>query len=338
MQKVKVGLVLGKFMPLQIGHEFLLQFAKQFCEKLVVVVDCLEGQTMTTAVRKECIEDAVPGVIVVELTQKMPQFPTETPEFWPIWRQALLGAVEGATGGRPEMVFASDTYGWELAKQLDARFVQCDIQREGIPISASMIRRDPMTYWRFISMSARKHFLKKVCFMGPESTGKSTTAVKVARHFDTAYVPEYAKAVIAEQDGEFFQHNIELVAMSQLTSERALERMTNRVLVCDTDPLTTLIWSEFLYGEHPPALVDLVRESHYDLTFLFEPDVPWVQDIHRSVVQYADALETRRNFLELCKKWLAHFNRPYVTVKGSYEDRFDTCVHHCTLLTAGVPG
>jgi HTH-type transcriptional repressor of NAD biosynthesis genes len=338
MKKVKIGLVLGKFMPLQIGHEFLLQFAKQFCEVLVVIVDCLDGQTMTPEERKADIEDAVPGVIVVALGQKMPQFPDETPEFWPIWRKALLEAVQGAAGGSPDMVFASDTYGWELAKQLGARFVQCDIQREGIPISASMVRRDPMTYWRYISMSARKHFLKKVCFMGPESTGKSTAALKLARHFDTAYVPEYAKAVIAEQDGEFFQHNVELVAMSQLTSERALERMTNRLLVCDTDPLTTLIWSEFLYGEHPAGLDDLVRESHYDLTFLFEPDVPWVQDIHRSVVQYADALETRQNFLELCKKWLHHFGREYVSVKGSYENRFNTCVQHCEALTAGGQG
>lgn len=334
MKKAKVGLVLGKFMPLQIGHEFLLQFARQFCEQLVVVVDCLEGQTMTPQVRKKCIEDAIPGVIVVALDKPMPQYPEETPDFWNIWRTTLLEAVEKAVGNKPEIVVASETYGWKLAEQLGCRYIPCDMGRESVPISATRIRNDPMANWDYLSPSSREHFMKKVCFIGPESTGKSMCAIDVARYFHTVYVPEYAKAIISAQNGQFYQHNVEEVATCQAASEKALARMTTRLMVCDTDVLTTLIWSEFLYGEHPAELDELVRNSHYDITFLFEPDVVWVDDDHRHVVPYASTVEVRQNFLKLCKHWLAHFNRPYVIVKGTYQNRFQTCVKHCKSLIA----
>jgi hypothetical protein len=37
---------------------------------------------------------------------------------------------------------------------------------------------------------------KKVCIFGPESTGKSTLAEKLAAHYRTVFVPEYAKELI----------------------------------------------------------------------------------------------------------------------------------------------
>lgn len=328
MKKFKKGMVLGKFMPMHVGHEYLIHFARQYCDELVVVVDCLEGQTTSAELRKHVVQEQVPGVTVVALTRNMPQDPSDTAEFWGIWKEAL----DEAFGGTPDVFIASGDYGWKLAKVLGCEFVQCDISRESLPISATEIRAKPFKHWRYLSASSREHYMKKVCFLGPESAGKSTCARKIAELFETAYVPEYAKGVVECQQGKFYEHNVPDVALAQVRSERALARLVNRLLVCDTDALTTLIWSEFLYGRHTESLDQLVRESHYDQTFLFDGLTPWVPAPHRAVLENAGAVEVRANFLELCKYWLNHFNRPYLLVGGTYDERFNTCFEECKLL------
>lgn len=326
----EVGMVLGKFMPLHAGHEFLIHFGRQYCKKLIVIVDCLEEQTTSPELRKHWIEEQVPGVEVIVLTKYMPQLPEDTAEFWGIWRDALVEAM----GGRPDVFIASGDYGWKLAKVLGCKFVQCDISRESLPISATEIRANPYKHWKYLAASARGHYLKKVCFMGPESAGKSTCAANVARHFETAFVPEYAKGVIECQQGQFFEENVAQVGVAQFRSEIALARLANRILICDTDPLTTLIWSEFLYGRHPAILDDLVRKADYALTLLFDAATPFVPAPHRAVLDNGGAQEVRCEFLKQCEKWLTHFNRPYVLVGGSFDERFETSVRHCEQLIA----
>lgn len=330
MEKIKKGMVLGKFMPLHVGHEFLIHFARQYCDELTVVVDCLEEQTTSPELRKHWVEEQVPGVQVVALTQFMPQVPQDTAEFWGVWKTALEEALEGT----PDVFIASGDYGWKLAKVLGCEFVQCDISRESLPISATEIRTKPFEHWKYLAASARGHYMKKVCFLGPESAGKSTCARNLAGFFETAYVPEYAKGVIECQQGNFYEHNVPEVALAQVRSERALARLVNRLMVCDTDALTTLIWSEFLFGRHPAMLDELVRESRYDLTFLFDANTPWVPAPHRAVLDKGEASEVRCAFLTQCEKWLNHFDRPYLVVGGTYAERFETCVKHCQLLLA----
>ena len=51
----------------------------------------------------------------------------------------------------------------------------------------------------------------------------------------------------------------------------------NRFLFCDTSPLTTLFYSNHLFGKGEQAL-ERLAERCYDLTFLCAPDFPFVQD------------------------------------------------------------
>ena len=57
--------------------------------------------------------------------------------------------------------------------------------------------------------------MKKVCLIGPESTGKSTIAENLAKKYDTVYIPEYAKAIINHQNGQFYEHNVNQVASTK---------------------------------------------------------------------------------------------------------------------------
>lgn len=162
--------------------------------------------------------------------------------------------------------------------------------------------------------------VKRVCIIGPESTGKSTLAENLARHFGTVHVPEYAQQAIAGLKDEFGPEHIETFAKGQIESEDALAQKAEGVLVCDSDLLTTMMWSELLFNDCPDWIRDAADSRSYDLYLLTDIDVPWVADIHRV------AEDTRPGFLQRCKTELESRGRDYVMISGNWDQRFDAAV------------
>jgi HTH-type transcriptional repressor of NAD biosynthesis genes len=330
----KTGLVLGKFMPPHKGHQFLFQFADQYCEQLTIVVDCLDGQTLDPLIRRDWVAQIMPHANVVALTNNMPQNPEDIENFWVIWKEALITA----NGGKPDVLIASSDYGWKLSQVLECDFIPCDISRVSIPISATEIRDNPMKYWDYLIDPAKPYFMKKICFVGPESTGKTTISQLMAKEYKTVYVPEYAASVINQQNGNFFSHNVEQVAIAQTRTETALTHMANKIMMCDTDVITTMVWSEILFGSYPPVLDSLIKNNHYDMTFLFSPDVPWIDDSHRKVLQNSENSETRMLFFNKIKAKLEFYDREYIVVSGNYVNRqnivkeqIDNVINNCCI-------
>jgi len=102
-----------------------------------------------------------------------------------------------------------------------------------------------MKHWEFLPQAVRPYFVKRVCVFGPESTGKSTLARDLARHFGTVYAWEYARPMLDPQGGECRGvDDIVRIVRGQVATENALARQANRVLICDTDVLTSTIWSD----------------------------------------------------------------------------------------------
>ena len=145
-----------------------------------------------------------------------------------------------------DCVFASEPYGVRLASELGADFLPVDVARARVPISGTEIRKDPLRHWDFLPDPVRPHYLKRVCIFGPESTGKSTLAADLARHYGTLYVPEYARPLLDPKGGVCAASDIPRIALGQRASEDALARQARKLLFCDTDALTTTIWSDWL--------------------------------------------------------------------------------------------
>src|SRR5918912_2793574 len=143
------------------------------------------------------MRELFPGARVVHLTDENPQEPAEHPDFWRIWRDSLARVLPG----RPDHVFASEDYGPKLAEVLGADFVPVDRAREVVPVSGTAVRADPMGNWQYLPDCVRPSFVRRVCVFGPESTGKSTLARDLARHFRTVAVPEYPRTLLEAQGG-----------------------------------------------------------------------------------------------------------------------------------------
>jgi HTH-type transcriptional regulator, transcriptional repressor of NAD biosynthesis genes len=315
------GMVLGKFMPPHLGHVYLVEFARNYVDQLTVVVGTLQAEPIPGELRFRWMRELFPDVNVVHHTDENPQEPAEHPDFWRIWHDSLMRVLPG----RPDFVFASEDYGWKLAEVLQGRFIPVDKARGVMPVSGTAVRRDPLGNWQYLPRCVRPYFARRVCVFGPESTGKSTLAGRLAEHFQTVVVPEYARILGEAQNGKLSLDDMECIARGQIASEEALARNANRVLICDTDVLITTIWSDVLYGSCQPWIRAEAERRTYDLYLLTDVDVPWVRD----PVRYLP--ENRTDFLAVCEQALRQRDRLYVKLSGDWEQRFQTA---CRAVTA----
>ncbi|MEW5725082.1 MAG: AAA family ATPase, partial [Thermodesulfobacteriota bacterium] len=294
LEKQTTGLILGKFLPPHLGHQYLGDFALNYVDRLTIVVGTLAAEPIPGKVRYAWVREMFPRAEVLHLTDENPQYPEEHPDFWRIWHDSLRRLLpEG-----PDHVFASEDYGFKLAEILGARYVPVDHARELVPITGTDIRRDPLGHWEFIPPVVRPWFVRRVCIIGPESTGKTVLAARLARHFHTVWVSEYARGLLALKNNQVDCEDFDRIGLGQAASEEALARQANRVLICDTDLLTTTIWADRLFGRCPEWLKIEAERRRYDLYLLADVDCPWVDDPQRFLPQ------ERREFFERCRREL----------------------------------
>ena len=319
------GLVLGKFLPPHLGHVYLCEFARNYVDDLSVVVGTLKREPIPGELRHRWMTELVPGARVIHLAEELPQDPSEHPDFWRLWKDALLRVLPS----KPDYVFASEAYGKPLAEVLGGDFVPVDLSRSAVPVSGTMIRADPMRHWEYLPRCVRPYFAKRVCVFGPESTGKSTLAKDVADVLRTVWVPEYARTHLEAQGGKIEAADIPRIARGQRAAEDALARDANRVLVLDTDLLETTVWSDVLFGGCPEDLRAEAGKRTCDLTLLTDVDVPWVKD----PVRYLP--DERRSFFERCRRTLEAGGRRYIVLSGPREKRLAEAVEAVRSLMPG---
>ncbi len=316
MKGVTRGLVIGKFMPPHKGHVHLVDFARGYVDQLTVVVESVAGEPIPSALRYGWMQELAHGCRVHHLTTHHPQAPGEHPDFWGLWTRTLTAICPDGI----DYVFASEAYGVRLADALGARFVPVDPGRDAVPISGTAIRADPMKNWAHLPDCVRPYFVRRVCVFGPESTGKTTLARRLAERFETVAVPEYARAHLESQGGALDAADMPLIVRGQTAAEDALARQARRVLICDTDPLTTALWSQALFGRCAPEVTAAARARRYDLTLLLDVDVPWVDD----PVRYLP--EDRHGFYAQCEAALRTHGRPHVKLSGTWDARWREAV------------
>jgi len=323
------GFLLGKFLPPHNGHVFLCDFARHYCDRLTILVCTLARDPVPGELRYGWMRELFPDCRVVHHAEDIPQAPDEHPAFWRIWRE-LIRRVH------PEPidhVFASESYGARLAEELGARFVPVDPMRLAVPVSGREVLADPFAAWSNLPAPVRAHFVKTVCLFGPESTGKSILAKALARHFRTVFVPEYGRIHTDAFGTGVSAEDILRIAQGHRAATMAARRLANRILLLDTDPVLTAVWAQMLLGQRLPALeAGGGFDRPADLYLLTDIDVPWEDDGTR----YFPDEARRARFRALCQAELNARGLPYVTLSGSWDDRFAAATRAIAARFAGL--
>ena len=171
----------------------------------------------------------------------------------------------------------------------------------------------------------------KVVIFGPESTGKTTLSQMLARHYNSIWVPEYAREYLQDKWNNERKtcepHDLIPIAIGQMRLENELAQKTDTILICDTDLLETKVYSEAYYlGSCDPILDKYAQENTYDLYFLTYIDVPWIEDDLR------DKPNERERMFKAFEDALIKYERPYVLLKGNKTERLKKAVSHIDKL------
>jgi NadR type nicotinamide-nucleotide adenylyltransferase len=160
-----------------------------------------------------------------------------------------------------------------------------------------------------------KNKVLKVAIVGPESTGKTVLAKRLANHFKTEWVPEYARDYLNEINRPYTRVDLEIIALEQINKEEQLEKKVDKLLVCDTTLLVIKIWSEFKYGDCPEWIRDEVKHRYYDLHLLTGIDIPWEEDPQR------EHPHKRQYLYDLYVRELRTLGIDFIDIKGSPDER-----------------
>ena len=172
---------------------------------------------------------------------------------------------------------------------------------------------------------------KLICIIGAESTVKTTLAQALAAKFDCPWVAEYLRDFCDLHGRAPTQYEQSLILKTQVSNEVSKQvnaQARNRPYVfCDTAPLLTAIYSDFVFGDK--SLYARARELHsrYALTLLLEPDIAWVAD-----GMQREGAHVREPITNLIERELGAIHASVVRIGGQNEAR----IQAATQATHGI--
>lgn len=153
--------------------------------------------------------------------------------------------------------------------------------------------------------------LIKIAIVGPESTGKSTLSKQLAQHYQTVWVPEYARYYCAALKKPCTLQDEENMFHGQLALEAAMETVAkNNILICDTTFITVKIWSDYQLGQTPQIVLNTLQVHHYNFYLLMDIDLPWQPDPLR------DFENLSQHFMEIWHNELQALGANYKVIGG----------------------
>ena len=123
----------------------------------------------------------------------------------------------------------------------------------------------------------------RVVINGPESTGKTTLIKELAEFFNTLYVPEFARDYLQEKwdlkKEACSKEDLLVIVKEQVNLENELSSKANKVLLLDTNIITTVNWSITHFdGFCDPWIIRQTEFLEYDHYLITNIDIPWVKD------------------------------------------------------------
>jgi HTH-type transcriptional repressor of NAD biosynthesis genes len=331
-----VGLVVGKFAPLHEGHVLVFERAASLCARVIVISYSNPEPPGYEAARREgWLRECLPSATVLVVTperladwlghREVPGIPgndaTDDSQ-----REFVAMLCDRVLKARPDAVFTSEAYGDGFARHLTEAFrrarpdgpavehVVVDRERRVVPVSGTALRANLWRHWQHLPQHVARSLVRRVVFLGGESSGKTVLASRLARELEAACAPEYGRELWEARSGRLEYPDMVRIAREQIAREASAAGSARAFVFCDTSPLTTLFYSQEMFGRAEPEL-ELAAQRPYDSVILCAPDFPFVQDGTRR----DDAF--RRQQHAWYESELAARGVAYVLVRGSLETR-----------------
>jgi HTH-type transcriptional regulator, transcriptional repressor of NAD biosynthesis genes len=319
-----LGITIGKFMPLHLGHELMLDFGANMLDHLTVLVSGNETDEIPLSVRFKWVSDYLSKYSNVRVVKHVDESPTPEnidangtvldAEFQQYWKHQFFEVDPFATH-----FVSSDAYGKTMANLLGIKWLRVDPNRETYQISGTQIRKDVYTNFQYISDVAKPYFVKRVAIVGPESTGKSTLTKNLADMFSTVGVHEYGRTISETMNNVLTADDFYNIAEAQqVLLDSAVSKARVPIVFTDTEAYTTYLFSNIYLGQYLEDIKISAIKQDFDLYLVLAPTVKWVDDGTRILSDQAD----REIFFKQLVEFLQTHNKKYVIIDPpTYSDR-----------------
>jgi len=161
----------------------------------------------------------------------------------------------------------------------------------------------------------------KIAVVGAESTGKSWLCERLAMHYQTLWVPEYARDYFNDSDiYNYTENDLVLIAKEQMRQEEDSLKKASRFLFCDTTLLTLTIWAELEFNRTPAFIQSNLPLVPYDHYLVTNNDIPWEPDALRQNKFSRDSI-LQMNLAELHR-----LGASYTLITGKEQQRLQQAI------------
>ena len=302
------GLVIGKFYPPHLGHNYLIDTALANSDEVDVLVVDNPAYHLPAAKRAAWLRARHPAAHV----KIIPDIYDDANSI--SWGKHTIDFL----GYSPDTVFSSESYGKPWADAMNCRSVLVDLDRLTFPVSGTLVRQDMLNSWHMLSDETKAGLALRVVIVGAESTGTTTLSRDLAAALHVPWVPEvgryYTESILTDgyewRDDDFYR-----IGRLQQHYENEIAVRSKGVIVCDTNAIATELWQRRYMGKTTPEMREIAANDKADLYIITGDEIPFVQDGIR------DGEHVRHRM----HRWfLAHIKKsgiPYLVVTGTPEER-----------------
>ena len=357
-----VGIVFGSFAPLHRGHMDIIFRAKKENPGGVIVILCgydgdkgeplMPHKKRYRYVREFFKDDDLVAVYSISDTEL--GLTGYTQRGWDIWMGEFERIFKKAVVGQPNRKwYVGDELYYDDLIDRGESAVLVD-RTELTPISATMIRNNPLKYWDYIAHPFRRLFSHNILITGTASEGKTTMAVDLGKYFGTTYSHEWPRDFMEEKCiSDWELDSIDFVAFleGQFNCNREqIDSLCNKgVFFSDTDSLVTNMYSKY-YSQDPtcaltekdyeeiikPVAYEYAKKSRWDKIFVLVPHGTFVDD-HSRFMNHS-GMKERLELFEIMKQSLIDVGDwDKVTIlDGDYYENFMTVVAYVKLVLSAA--
>lgn len=294
----KIGITFGGYCPMHTGHLDLIMRAKKENDFCYVIVCGYENEPRAddigltlkrrySLVKQMFKDDEQIKVFMVNDTE-LGIDESMSESNWDIWLRCVEEQVEKLEESIEDKLDGFTEYTWYVGEQsyvdslkkrrynkkMDNTFSVVDdvvyVERSKNPISATMIRENPIKYWNKIAWPFRQYFSTNILITGTASEGKSTLTRDIATYFGLPYSEEYGRTYMeyyGKDDTDLTVTDFQqfLIEQRRDTQKKIESAGNSGVVISDTDNLVTLMYAK-AYVDDPA--IDVTEEDYNTLETL----------------------------------------------------------------------
>ena len=309
----KIGICFGGYCPMHRGHLDSIMRAKKENDKVYVIVCGYDNEERagninmtlkerTAIVRKIFRNDEIIKVLTINDTE-LGIDESMSKENWIIWQNKVAELLYSTLKYDDKIMwYVAEPYYKEMLETYNILKAKVTLIEKIVPVSGTLIRENPLKYWKYIVREYRNNLCKNILITGTASEGKTTLVRDISIYFGIDHSEEFGRDDLlakCKTDTDLTADDFVDFLIGQSVDVCSRVRNNDQgVFISDTDNLVTLMYAS-AYVDDPnvpitkeeyeskvlPTAKSLAGRVKWDKIFLLPPKNKFVDDGSRYMKQ-----------------------------------------------------